>query len=118
VPAWCCEPFDRLLQNAGEGGVSVVAHRDARANFRGFYLQARPFERDVADAFSQIDAKTGKVKWPELRDYKDRPVPWITAIHFLLVCCPRCGRRLDEVIQDNQDTFDTLADQHAKYMTT
>ena len=116
MSVWCCNAFDRLIDDVGEKGFSIVAHHDN--DFRGFYLQARPFERDIADAFGETDPETNNVKWPELRDYKGRIVPWVIATHFLLTCCPRCGKKLDRIIRKNQNKFDVLAKEHVKYMQT
>jgi hypothetical protein len=116
MPKWCCEAFERLIQEAGEKGFSIVAHHDTSTDFRGFYLQGRPFERDVAGVFAEKDSKTVSVKWPELHDHKGQIVPWVTVIHFLLTCCPRCGSKLERIIRKNQVAFDALATKQVKYM--
>ena len=105
---WCCKSFENLLATAGEKGMSIVPIRDGE--YRCFYLQARPLERDVWDKYSKINPLTGKTDWPELEGDNGRLVSYATIINLMLTYCPRCGARLDRVIKKNCNEFDALCE--------
>ena len=110
----CCEWFESSLGLAGEKGYSVIAFKGEKK--RCFYLQARPFERDVTEKYNSIEKKTGKNKWPKLFDNRDLPVPYVIAINIPLEYCPSCGANLSKKIRRNQKEFDSIASKMEKYI--
>ena len=106
---WCCDAFQRLMNRAGEKGVAIIACRDG--DHRSFYLQARPFEKDVVELYNSTDPMVSTVKWPELLDKNGKPVPWVSALHLPLTFCPRCGADLRTAISARQSEFDRLAEE-------
>lgn len=109
---WCCVWFDNLLGRSGEKGIAIVAFRDK--DRRMFFLQARPFEKEVEEYLNAHDPLTGRNRWADLRDEKNRKVPFIISMEISLDFCPRCGANLSKIIGKNLTAFDNLASQHVR----
>jgi len=103
---WCCDWFDRLLQQTGEKGFSISA--SVAPGRRLFYLHARPFEADVIRLYDMVDEVTIHNKWPKLVDSNGIPVPYVTDLRIPLSYCPRCGADLDETIRMRIEEYDQL----------
>ncbi len=110
---YCCDWFNRLIEQAGEKGSSIVAYRDGE--HRSFYLQTRPFEKDVIEKYNSIDEKTGNNKWPDLYDKREIPVPWVFALNIPIKFCPQCGTNLEKIIKKNKKEFDRIATEMENY---
>lgn len=105
---WCCDTFERLLERAGEKGTSIIAVSDGQR--RRFYIQARPFEKDVVEKYSAIKNNTGTNSWPRLTDSRGTPAPYVSVMQIPIFFCPSCGVNLEKMINSNLTEFDQLAD--------
>ena len=103
----CCEPFGTLIANSGEKGIAVVPR--IRDGIRGFFLQARPFEPNVASMLLERDPATGENKWPLAKRDLGYEVPLVTVLALPLRFCPACGQNLHLVIDSNTAAFDADA---------
>jgi hypothetical protein len=102
---WCCEAFETGLIRRGDKGMSIIPRREN--GYDGFFLEARPFEKDVVEKYAGLQ-KEGLPCWPELRDSRGRTVPYTLSISMLLVYCPWCGTRLDKCIKKYPKEFERL----------
>ncbi len=99
-PLICCVFLQNKMQQAGEKGTSILAYRDGA--WRQFISQARPFEPDV------VEKHCVSGTWPDLRDSRGHPVPFVIAMDMPLRYCPGCGANLEQWIAENPTRFDAL----------
>jgi hypothetical protein len=112
MSTWCCDWFQNLLKQDCEKGYSIFASKDHGEDH--FCLQACPFEKEVVEEFSQLDPKTGFVRWPRFDKQDGIPIPFVTAIYMPLTFCLRCGTELQKLIKENQTEFNSLVEQHIR----
>ena len=105
MSTWCCQWFNCLIDETGEKGFSIIAFRDS--SYRTFYLQARPFEKEIVAEF--------EINVPEIKVLSGKLVPITISQQIPLTFCPRCGANLDKIIKKNIIEFDKLADLHFPY---
>ena len=101
---YCCSHFTRLADNAGKKGIAVI--HVVRMGGRQFLLQARPFDQDVFDYHSQVDAATGRNIWPVFRNADGHEKEIRLVDNVVLRYCPGCGCELAGLISRNMDAFD------------
>lgn len=110
---WCCQWFKRLLDKTGEKGFSIIAFKDA--DYRTFYIQARPFEKEIVEEFEQVNSITGESNIPEMLNSKGQIIPLTVSQQIPLSYCPSCGANLYEIINNNVHEFDLLSETHFRY---
>lgn len=110
---WCCQWFRRLLDRTGEKGFSIIAFKDS--DYRSFYIQARPFEKEIVREFEQVSPITGDINVPEVRRGDGQLIPLTISQQIPLSYCPRCGVDLNELISKNISEFDNLTECHLPY---
>ena len=98
---YCCTGFRNLLSCAGERGHAILACEVSPEHVR-LFLQSRGL------AFGD----EGKWK-PVAIDVKIN-----VSAEIGLQFCPFCGRKLDELIQEDPSFFENLAKEHAKFLAT
>ena len=103
---YCCSHFVRLINNIGGKGVSAIHVKDYGE--RRFFLQFRPFDKDVYAFHSQIDSNTGKTKWPNFRNEEGQSRGMNIILNQPIRFCPACGAELKLVIDADFDAFDRL----------
>jgi len=87
----CCEWFSNALSSAGEKGYAVLpSHRHGR---RMFLLQSRPFDRTADLSKLSVPGQPGMA----------------VAIMVPLDFCPRCGRQLLPLVNEQTEAFDAEA---------
>lgn len=110
---WCCQWFKRMLDEIGEKGFSIIAYKDAE--YRTFYLQSRPFEKEVIEDFEKVNPLTGETNVPEIRNSEGHIVPLTISQQIPLSYCPSCGADLNEIINKEISDFDALSEAHFPY---
>ncbi len=109
----CCVWMERMLLNAGESGICVVAFRDG--DVRQFFLQARPLTRGQARNWGLLmesEPLKGAVE-PLFHDECGRLAPLHTLMRVPMEYCPQCGRNLETMVRRQRVEFDELAEAHA-----
>jgi hypothetical protein len=88
----CCVWLERMLLNAGESGICVVALRDG--DVRQFFLQARPLTRYQARNWGLLMAAEplSAAVAPLFRNESGGLAPLHTLMRVPLAYCPHCGR--------------------------
>jgi len=109
----CCVWLERMLLNAGESGICVVAFRDGDA--RQFFLQARPLTRRQARNWGVLiqSEPLKTAAGPLFRDERGRLAPLHTLMRVPIEHCPHCGRNLEKLARSQREEFDQLAVAHA-----
>jgi len=108
-PRVCCDRLDMLLADAGEKLFSVIANGTGPR--RGFFLQARPLDRDVVLPSRATDAVE-----PSLRRGDGRPASIAVVMELHLSFCPSCGRDLAAWVRAHAVEFDALAREGAPHI--
>ena len=97
----CCESFERLVQNAGMNGFSVVAIQSG--NLIGFFLQSRSYDSNQED------------KLLNLPRVSDPPRPFVLVMQTGIRFCPYCGASLERVIRERRERVAALAVAHRPF---
>ena len=109
----CCRPFDRLLCESGNKGVSIIPRIQFGERF--FELQFRVFDMHVSEYLCKADSKSGVNKFDGVRDEKGHPIPIALTTSIVILYCPSCGRNLTEIINSNIKEFDVMAKESKLY---
>lgn len=99
---WCCASFEALLRYEKERGFAIVP---------GTFMGTRKFFA----IFQTVEAKTemacrslGRPVHCGLVDLGVEVKGFPTVVFHPLECCPRCGKRLDDLIASNIQRFDEM----------
>jgi hypothetical protein len=106
---WCCDWFDIMMEQISEKGYSIIAVRDG--SYRSFYLQARPFEKNIAESITAIGSIDNILQCAKPIDIAGSLIPLVIAMNMPLTYCLRCGANLMEKIKQNREEFDEIASQ-------
>jgi hypothetical protein len=99
---YCCSVFEESLQNAGNKGISAVAHY--QDGFRFFCLQSRACDH-------KDESKLKNIPWSE-----DVPRLYRVVEQIAIKFCPFCGTQFDSLITARQLEFDELAKLHERFL--
>ena len=109
---FCCDAFNRMQSIAGEKGISFVARSDDM--FHGFFLQARPIDRNAVIWHTKTASSTDELLRSGILGNNGKPLPVATMLALPLLHCPHCGCRLADIINEHKPEFKSLVALHAR----
>lgn len=96
----CCSWFNEMLSNAGKKGHAIIGVHDMDGIGRMFFLQFRALDFEKTKMGGRILSHAGLPAGQESLAVAGRiPIKY----------CPSCGVRLDDLINNNIEQFDSLA---------
>lgn len=92
---FCCEPFQRRVENAGNRGLSFLVVGVSQRFI--FFAQSRGVDSAEEDNIRHFPATVNLVS------------------EFAITYCPFCGIRLDALTQKHAAVFEQLAEKHRAF---